>query len=105
MSIKNISQNEFDQVVLKSDKPVLVDFWSPTCGPCRAMNPVLDQLALDVEGQATVVKVNVDEDPQLAIRYKVSAIPNLTVFSGGELIAQLQGTQGVETLRTALLSA
>ena len=80
---------DFDQLVLKSDVPVLVDFWAPWCGPCRMIAPALDQLAGEYAGRAKVVKVNVDENQATAMAYRVRSIPMLLLFKDG----QVHGTQ------------
>ena len=81
----SVDVQTFDKVVLQSDIPVLVDFWAPWCGPCRAIAPILDQIAAEQDGKLRVVKLNVDENPSLASRYDVSSIPAMKVFQGGEV--------------------
>lgn len=80
---------DFNQQVLESDVPVLVDFWAPWCGPCRMIAPALDQLATEYAGKAKVVKVDIDQNQATALKYHVRSIPMLLVFKGG----QVQGTQ------------
>jgi thioredoxin 1 len=88
-NVLNVTDSTFDTEVLKSDKPVLVDFWAPWCGPCIQLGPVIDQVADATVGKAKVAKINIDESQQVAARYRVNAIPALLVFKGGELREQL----------------
>ena len=80
-----ITEQNFEQEVLKADKPVLVDFWATWCGPCRMLAPTIEQLAEEMEGVAKVGKVNVDEQPGLAARFGISSIPTLIVFEDGKV--------------------
>lgn len=82
---------DFDRDVLQSDKPVLVDFWAPWCGPCRQVGPILEELSEEYGDKITVVKVNTDENPRTAAAYGVVSIPTLNVYSGGELVKSLVG--------------
>jgi len=88
-NVLTVTDANFDAEVLKSDKPVLVDFWAPWCGPCVQLGPVIDQVADATVGRAKVAKVNVDESAQLAAKYRVNSIPALLVFKGGEFKEQL----------------
>ncbi|MBR7164444.1 MAG: thioredoxin [Clostridia bacterium] len=89
--IKTFTEANFEQEVLKCDKPVLVDFWASWCGPCRMVSPLIDQLAEEYEGRAVVGKVNVDEEASLAIQYNVMTIPTVIVFKKGEIVEQVSG--------------
>ncbi len=89
--VKPVADGDFDQQVLKSAKPVLVDFWAEWCGPCRMVAPVVQELATELAGKLTVLKMNVDENPETAARYQVMSIPTLAVFKGGELQDKLIG--------------
>ncbi|MEQ8823248.1 MAG: thioredoxin [Filomicrobium sp.] len=86
-----VSDADFDAQVLKSDKPVLVDFYAEWCGPCKAMAPALDQVADALKDSVKVVKVDVDKSPAIAQQYNVRAMPTLMVFSGGKVAAQHVG--------------
>ncbi len=90
-NIKHVTDANFDAEVLKSQTPVLVDFWAPWCGPCRAIAPLLDELADDYAGKLKVVKMNVDENPDTPGRYGVRGIPNLLIIKGGHVKDQIVG--------------
>ena len=92
--IVNLSTSTFDETVLGSDGPVVVDFWAEWCGPCKAITPILTELADELDGQVTITKVNVDDNPDLALRYHVMSIPTLLVFSHGEESKRLVGAKG-----------
>ncbi len=92
MSVITITRENFDGEVLRSDKPVLVDFWAGWCGPCRMVSPVVDQIA-EERGDIKVGKVNVDEQPELAAEFGVMSIPMLIVFKDGEIANQTVGAQ------------
>lgn len=85
----------FEQDVLKSDVPVLLDFWAPWCGPCRAIGPILDDLAAQLGDKAKIVKMNVDENQQTPAQFGVRSIPFLAVIKNGEVVAQQAGAQNL----------
>lgn len=86
MTSVNVSDDNFESEVLKSDEPVMVDFWAEWCGPCKALSPIVDEVAGEVAGKVKVVKVNIDENPNAPTKYGVRGIPTLMVFKGGELV-------------------
>lgn len=88
-----VTDSDFQQKVLKSDVPVVVDFWAPWCGPCRAVAPILDELAGEYEGKLTIAKVNTDEDQTWASQLGIMAIPTMVVFKNGAEIGRLQGAR------------
>ena len=104
--VQELTVDNFQQVVVDSPVPVLVDFWSPTCAPCRRIAPVIDELAAEAGGRFRVGKVNAWEEQNLAVRYRVSAVPTLLVFKGGAVVNTLVGYQDkrklLEALRLAL---
>ena len=88
---KHITESDFETEVLGADKPVLVDFWAPWCGPCRMVGPEVEAVAAEYAGRANVVKINVDEQPELAGRYGIMSIPTIIVFKNGEIAEQVVG--------------
>lgn len=104
MSI-NVTEASFQVEVLDSDQPVLVDFWAEWCGPCKMIGPILDQLSSEIEGQAKIVKVNVDDARDLAVKYNVRSIPLLLFFKNGEVKDQIVGANTTkEQLKAKLLA-
>ena len=92
MSVTNINKNNFQNEVLNSEKPVLLDFWAPWCGPCRMVSPIMDEIAAE-RGDIKVGKVNVDEERELAGQFGVMSIPTLVVIKGGKVVNQMVGAR------------
>ena len=105
MSGKNLIEivdSTFEQEVLNSDIPVLVDFWAPWCGPCRAIAPVIDELAGEYSGKLKVAKCNVDDNPQTPSKYGIRAIPTLIIFKGGAVSDQITGAVAKSQIAAAI---
>ncbi|OGI17511.1 MAG: thioredoxin [Candidatus Moranbacteria bacterium RIFCSPHIGHO2_02_FULL_40_12b] len=101
MAMEFTDQN-FNQEVLKSDKPVLVDFWAPWCGPCQIMGPIIEDLANEVGDKYKAGKLNVDENGATASKYGIMSIPALKIFKGGKVVKEFVGVQAKETLKGEL---
>ncbi len=96
------TDQNFDQEVLKSNVPVLVDFWAPWCGPCQMMGPIIAELAEKIGDKAKVGKLNVDENGSVASQYGIMSIPALKIFKGGVVVKEFVGVQAMENLKKAL---
>ncbi len=102
MSVTHVAEENFQDEVLGSELPVLVDFWAEWCGPCKMIAPVLDQLAGEYDGRMQVVKLNVDEAQQTAFRYNVRSIPTLILFKNGQVEMQVVGAQSRQQITRML---
>jgi thioredoxin 1 len=99
-NLPSVTDSDFQSTVLESDKPVLVDFWAEWCGPCRQVGPILDELASEHGDKMSFVKMNVDENPVTPAQYRVTGIPTINVYSGGEVVKSIVGAKP----KAALLS-
>ena len=100
-----ITDANFDELVLKSDKPVLVDFWAAWCGPCRMVGPIIDEISTEFEGKAVVGKVDVDANQEFAAKYGVRNIPTVLVFKNGEVVGKHVGVSPKQTYTDSINSA
>lgn len=96
------TDQNFDSMVLESDLPVLVDFWAEWCGPCKALGPVIDELAKDYAGRARIGKVNTDNNQNVSVRFSVSQIPTVMLFHRGQLIEKFIGLRGKKDFQTSI---
>jgi thioredoxin 1 len=97
------TDTNFDQEVLKSDIPVLVDFWAPWCGPCRMVSPLVDELAEELTGKLKVVKVNTDENQEIAVKYGIRSIPTLGIFKDGNIVDGVIGAVSKQAIKDKVL--
>lgn len=99
-----LTDHSFEQEVLKNQAPVMVDFWAPWCGPCRMLSPVVEEIAKEYEARIKVAKINTDEHPMTAAKYKISAIPSLLFFKNGQVVEQLIGVHPKSEIKKKLES-
>jgi thioredoxin 1 len=92
-NIPSVTDADFAQTVLGSDKPVLVDFWAEWCGPCRQVSPILEEIAAEHGSDITIVKMNVDDNPQTPAQYRVTGIPTMNVYKGGDVVKSIVGAR------------
>lgn len=102
MAEVTVTDSNFNSEVLKSDMPVLVDFWAVWCGPCRIQDPILEEVAQELTGKVKIGKLNVDENPTTAQKFSVMSIPTLMIFKSGTIVKQFIGVQSKETLTSEL---
>lgn len=100
--VLEVNEQNFESEIAGSEKPAIIDFWAPWCGPCRMMHPIIETLAEEYEGRAVVARCNVDDNPGLAGRFSVSAIPTLVLFKGGADVDKMIGVSPIETIKQRL---
>lgn len=105
MSVLHVSNSNFKEAILNSEKPVLLDFWAPWCGPCRMQSPIIEELGNELEESAVVAKLDVDENPELAQQFSVMSIPTLIVLKDGEALVRKSGVTSKDDLLRMLAAA
>ena len=101
-NVIEINDANFESVVLKSEIPVLVDFWAPWCGPCKLLGPTLEEISLEKEGKLVIVKINIDENQEMAAKYGIKSIPTMLIFNKGDLKNQLVGSMPKKNIEDVL---
>ena len=102
VNVQTFTDSNFDQSVLQSGQPVLVDFWAEWCGPCKRLGPTIDQLAAEYDGKVTIGKLNVDENPNTAIKFQIRGIPAVMLFKGGQVVDSVIGLAPKEDFKKVL---
>ena len=102
MSTKDVTDATFQAEVLEADKPIMVDFWAEWCGPCRAVSPILDKIAEEHADKLSIVKLNVDDNPEIAMKYGITSIPAMYVFKDGEVVKRVIGAKPKPALEADL---
>jgi thioredoxin 1 len=97
-----LTDSSFEKEVLKSSLPVLVDFWAPWCGPCRMLGPIVEEIAKEYHGKVVVGKMNTDENPDVASKFNISAIPSMLFFKGGKVVEQMVGVHSKKDIKIKL---
>ena len=101
-NVTEVTDQEFETSVIKSERPVLVDFWAPWCGPCRAIAPIVEELAGEYQGKVEFAKLNTDDNQRTAMKYGIMAIPTLVMFRGGNEVARVTGVQSKQNLKKTI---
>ena len=101
-NVQTFTDGNFDDTVLKSGAPVLVDFWAEWCGPCKRLGPTVDALAAEYAGKVTVGKLNVDENPNISTKFQIRGIPTILIFKGGQIVESLVGLSQKDDLKKAI---
>jgi thioredoxin 1 len=101
--IKEVTDGNFDEEVIKADKVVVIDFWASWCGPCKMLAPVMEELSEEMDGKAYFAKVNVDENPVLSQKYRIASIPTILVFKNGEAVDTMVGFRPKQDIKSTIL--
>jgi len=104
-NVVQLTDENFENEVLESDVPVLVDFWAPWCGPCRQLTPLIEEMAGEADGKFKVTKLNTDEAPQTATKFRISSIPTLMIFKSGDVVNTMIGVQSKQAIEQAIEAA